>query len=120
MKPEDQAALEPGTVIKNVPQQPGMPMGLVGLAGENQPGPSVAINAVPAWKYYGAKALSPFLTVFFVLLGFDASGFIEIARQDDAWAHIWKTLIMAAAPTVLILGWELKLASDKIVAERRQ
>jgi len=113
------ADLAPGTIITHVPQRAGMVLGFQGLAGEDKPGPSTANFVVPAWKFYGAKLISVYLSMFFTLLGLDATGFIEIVMVDNPIGIVLSAATAALLPAGLTLLWEIKKESDKVVAGGR-
>ena len=94
-------------VTSHVARLPGMTSGEVGIAGMDQPGPSIRTVAIPVTRFIGVEVLYSFLRSFFGLLAVDGLGLADLAPPGDAFSHLWRIAGIACAPATLALLQEL-------------
>lgn len=108
-----------GSFDQKVIQLPGMPEGVIGMAGVDKPGPSIRAVAVPAWRYIAVEILWHYLQVFLGLLAVDGMGLVELAPPGDAFEHLGKVAGISLAPSALALLHELYQYLGKVRASQR-
>src|SRR5688500_85104 len=107
-----------GVVTQTTIKLPGMKTGVLGLAGEDKPGPSVRTVAIAPALYIFQEMVWLYLQTFFGLLAIDGLGLAELAPAGEAFEHLYSISGMALAPTTLGLLKELYDYLGKVRASR--